>query len=222
VRPLLELLFPVSCAGCGREDAVVCSSCGAALAAPARARPPTPAPPGLPTPYAVADYAGAVRAMVLAYKEREMVALTRPLGSALSGAVLCAWSSSGRCGGAPPLLVPVPSTRAARRRRGFDPVHRLARVAGGHIGLAVMPALTHRRTVRDSAGLSAVERAGNLHGSLAVAPRTAPHISGQAAIVVDDVVTTGATLAEAARALRAAGVHVVAAATVAATRRRST
>lgn len=121
---------------------------------------------------------------------------------------------------APLLLVPVPSARAAVRRRGDDPALRLARAAANAVArhgvpARCLPVLAHRRRVADQAGLTAADRLANLRGALA-ARRDLPNAR---LIVVDDVVTTGATLAEAARALRLAGAEVLAAAVVAATPR---
>jgi hypothetical protein len=133
--------------------------------------------------------------------------------------------SGGRAGdGADPLLlVPVPTARGARRRRGDHPLAGLARVVADEYGpadLALAPVLRVRRRVADQAALSAPERAANLHGALAVRTRGQARVLGARCVVVDDVVTTGATLAEAARVLRAAGAAEVVAATVAATARR--
>jgi predicted amidophosphoribosyltransferase len=74
--------------------------------------------------------------------------------------------------------------------------------------------------VQDQAGLGAAARLQNLHGALRVVPGWAPYLSGRDCVIVDDVVTTGATLLDCARALEKAGARVRAAATVAATRRR--
>ncbi|MGN6330755.1 MAG: ComF family protein [Motilibacteraceae bacterium] len=130
------------------------------------------------------------------------------------------------------LVVPVPSRPAVRRARGFDPTGRIARQALAHLRAAgrdgdgevdvlLAPVLRHVRRVRDQAGLDAVDRAANLAGALAVHPRRLVRAVGQrrvvAAVVVDDVLTTGATVGEAARALRAAGVPVPAVAVLAAT-----
>ena len=79
----------------------------------------------------------------------------------------------------------------------------------------------HVRDVRDSAGLSAAERAGNLAGALAVRADLRRPLRGRTVVLIDDVVTTGATLSESARALHAIGATVPSAAVIAATRRRA-
>jgi predicted amidophosphoribosyltransferase len=223
VRALLDLAVPAYCVGCGTRGAVACVACVAHLAGPPRVAWPTPSPPGLPPPFVMAPYADPTRAMLLAYKEEGAVALRGPLGGALAAAVCAAAERT-----APPdrtlWLVPVPSSAEARRSRGDDVLFRLARVAAATarrrgLSARVLPALRHARAVRDSAGLSAVDRAGNLAGALRLHGTLAARVTAAPVVVVDDLVTTGATLAEAARVLRAAGADVVAAATVAATRR---
>ena len=80
-------------------------------------------------------------------------------------------------------------------------------------------ALVPRRRVADQAGLGARARAVNLEHALAVRPRWATVVAGASCVVVDDVLTTGATLVEATRALRSGGARTVVAATVCATQR---
>jgi len=222
---LLELVLPEDCAGCGTDRGLLCERCRTELAAPARVRWPDPVPPGLPTPWSVAAYDGPVRAAVVAAKEHGRTRLARPLGDALARAVVAA---AGRVGDrpAPLLLVPAPSRRAAVRARGHDPTLRTARRAAAvcraqGLPVAVAPVLRVAGRVRDQAGLGAGERAANLAGNLSVPARFVPLVAGRPVVLVDDVVTTGATLAEAARALRLAGAQVLAAATVAATSRRT-
>lgn len=210
---LLDLLLPTECVGCGASGSIGCRTCLATLQAAPRPTWPSPTPAGLPPPWAVASYDGTCRAMLLAYKEQGALALRRPLGDALGRAVDKAVARR-------VVLVPVPSTRAAVRARGADVVHSLALRSALHRGHLVVPALVHRRQVLDSAGLSARQRANNLRGAFAVHPRSARWLHGQEVVIVDDLVTTGATLAEAARAVRDAGGVVVAAATVAATTRQ--
>jgi predicted amidophosphoribosyltransferase len=123
------------------------------------------------------------------------------------------------------LLVPVPSRRAVVRRRGHDPLLRLTRHAAGRLRRQGVPARVRRALVpvvrvRDQAGLGAEERAANLAGSLSCR-RAVPVPAGSLLVVVDDVITTGATLREAQRALESRGVPVDAVAAVAATQRRA-
>ena len=151
---------------------------------------------------AAGDYDGALRTALLAYKERDRRDLARALALLLGGAV----ESLGRPG---TVLVPVPSSGRARRARGGDHVLRLARLAGPvHTPLRLV------RTVRDSAGLDTAARRENLAAAMSARPGRG-HV-----VLVDDIATTGATLAEAGRALREAGYQLDGAAVVAVTRRR--
>ncbi|MET9099731.1 ComF family protein [Streptomyces antibioticus] len=215
-QELAGLVLPAECGGCGRAREVLCPECRAVLGgtAPFRVR-PVPEPAGLPAVHAAARYADEVRAALLAHKERGVLALARPLGVALAGAVRVGLGEEGvGVGVGPPspgdvLLVPVPSTPATTRSRGHDPARRIALVAAGELrraGLAVRVAavLRQRRAVADQAGLSARERLENLMGALTVVPGGARVLGGGPVVLVDDLVTTGASLAEAARAVRAA------------------
>lgn len=227
---LLDTLFPADCAGCGARGRLGCSACLAALSGPARPAWPAPVPSGLPPPWAVADYADPCRSLLLAYKERGAVGLRMPLGTALAAAIRAAGSAGSVAAPAGPqgsgrlVIVPVPSTGPAVRARGGDVVFDLAlraavvlRRAG--VDARVVRALRHTRRVADSAGLSAAARADNLADAFAVRGGALPRTSGAAVVVADDLITTGVTLCEAARALRRGGSVVVGAATVAATQR---
>jgi predicted amidophosphoribosyltransferase len=237
----LDLILPQPCAGCGTPCGLLCPACEGALAKPARLCLPSPVPSGLPPPFAVAPYAGTVRQLIVAHKERGLTGLARPLGVALARAALAAAEATGT--GAPVVLVPVPSSRESVRRRGHDPTLRIAREAAkeatrkaaevsrtvrtptrraGHRSakraeVSCVPALGHQRRVADQAGLTATDRATNLAGAL----HARLDLHGVRAIIVDDVVTSGSTLTEAARALRAAGAEVPAAAVIAATERHT-
>ncbi|WP_217206252.1 ComF family protein [Streptomyces sp. AC550_RSS872] len=111
---------------------------------------------------------------------------------------------------APVLLVPVPSGRGAVRARGHDPARRIALAAAGELRRAGTPArvlavLRQGRGVADQSGLNSRQRLDNLAGALTVAPGGALLLAGGGPVVlVDDLMTTGASLAEAARAVRAA------------------
>ncbi|WBB58994.1 phosphoribosyltransferase family protein [Streptomyces sp. WMMC500] len=209
-RELAGLVLPAGCAGCGagRGAGALCAGCAAELAAGAVRRVvPRPRPAGLPAVYAAVAYAGAARAALLAHKERGALSLARPLGSAVAAGVRAAAAVGERV-----VLVPVPSARTAVLRRGHDPVRRLALVAAerlrrGGIRVELLPVLRQRRAVADQAGLSAAARRRNVSGALEVVRGGALRLRapGCRVVLVDDVLTTGASLAEAARAVRAAG-----------------
>jgi predicted amidophosphoribosyltransferase len=205
---LLDLVLPRRCAGCTVPGRALCAGCRAALAAPPLGL-VDDGPRRLPPLAAAAPYAGAVRGVLLAHKEHGRLALVRPLSAALAAAVGCLDPPGGT------VVVPVPSSVAAVRERGHDHAGRLARATAHRLRLPSRPLLTPLRAVADSAGLGAAERAANLRGALAARRR----LDGVPALVVDDVVTTGATLREAVRALRAAGAQVHGVAVVAVTAR---
>ncbi|WAU79316.1 ComF family protein [Streptomyces sp. Qhu-G9] len=214
-QDLTDLVLPAECGGCGRPRAVLCPECRAALTGdvPSRVR-PEPEPPGLPVVYAAAPYEDEVRAALLAHKERGALTLAVPLGAALAGAVRAGLGSVGRAGTggsrAALLLVPVPSARWAVRARGHDPARRIALAAAaelrrGGTPTRVLAVLRQRRAVADQSGLNSRQRLDNLAGALEVAPGGARLLAdGGRIVLVDDLMTTGASLAEAARALRAA------------------
>ncbi len=202
---LLDLVLPRDCAGCAAPGRTVCGPCRAGLIGAPFTHLPTPAPAGLPPVVAAAVYGGTVRTLLLAHKERGRTTLVGPLGALLAEAVAAH--------GPGVVLVPVPSSPAVVRARGHDHARRLAVAAGRRARLPVAPVLLGARAVADQSDLDAQGRADNLAGAL-VARRTR---WGSPVVIVDDVITTGATLAEAARALRAAGAEVRGAAVVAAT-----
>jgi predicted amidophosphoribosyltransferase len=225
---LLDLVLPADCPGCGATAGTrtLCAACAAALAAanPQRVR-PEPAPTGLPRCVALAAYGGALRGALLAYKERGRHALAGPLGDRLADVVVAA---TGPAPG-PVLLLPVPATAAAARRRYGDHVRRLAERAAARLRRRGWPAavgypLTARPRA-DSAELSSAERLRTAAGAFAVVPRQLAAVReaalrGTRLVIVDDIVTTGATLAAVAGHLRAAGVEVPTAVVLAATQRR--
>lgn len=220
-----DLVLGVACVGCGRPGRALCRSCAARLPDVAVPRWPSPTPAGLVPPYAVGDYDDLLRALVLAHKEHRVLTLARPLGDLLARSVVEARAGPGR----PLVLVPVPSRPRAVRQRGHDPTLAMTRaaaraLAGDDVPVVVARLLRVRPGVRDQAGLDAGERARNLAGSMAVSSaavrRLARRVPRAHLVLCDDVMTTGATLREAQRALEASGLPVRAAALVAATRRK--
>lgn len=220
---LADLVLPRTCAGCGLPGHLLCRRCAALLARPHLAT-PRRFPYGFPPTVAAGAYDGPVRPALIAFKERGRAELARPLGTALALAVAGVVSAVP----GPPaevVLVPVPSSAAALRTRGRDHVRELARCAVAELRAAGVPAscrrlLRRHGRVRDSAELSAGQRRANLAGTFALAPGVD---AGNALLVlVDDVVTSGATLTEAASVLAGpapAGAPPVLAAVVAATPR---
>jgi predicted amidophosphoribosyltransferase len=222
MRSLLDAVFPAACLSCGTRGALSCARCVETLAGHAVLAWPRPPPPGLPPPWAVAAYSGPCRDLLLAYKERGAIALAGALAVPLGEAVRAA-SYGARTD--PVVVVPVPSARRAIRERGDDVMLRLTRRAASAARRAgavvrVAPALAHNRRVADSSGLTAAERAANLEGAFVVRRKMRDRLSGVEIVIADDLITTGATLAEAARALRECGAVVIGTATIASTRRR--
>jgi predicted amidophosphoribosyltransferase len=221
VAASVDLLLGGTCTGCERPGQALCLRCTASLERlPFEVR-PSPAPHGLPTVFAVAVYDGVVKAALLAHKERNRLALARPLGTALTLSVWAVLACAERpCG--PLTIVPVPSSRRTSRERGHDPLLRIARECARYLrrtGLTAVvdPALTIVRPVSDQAGLSAPERQANVELAFAVARRG--WVPGPV-VVVDDICTTGTTAAEATRAVTAAGAEVLGVAVLAATQLR--
>ncbi len=227
---LLDLLLGGSCLGCGAFGRVLCPACRADLPTTAAACRPGTAP-GLVTPYAVAPYDALVRDLVIGHKERGLASLRPVLGSLLAVAVLAVLESHDVRG--PVVLVPVPSRGASVRARGRDATREMTtsartyveRRGAGRYDVRTAPLLRSRPGVVDQAGLDVAGRLRNLQGSMACSSaslrRLGAHVRAAHVVVCDDVLTTGATLGEAQRALGAVGVEVLGHACVAATRRRS-
>lgn len=109
-------------------------------------------------------------------------------------------------------LIPIPSRKSATRLRGREFIEEMARPASEKLGIPLRSPLVHGRRVRDQSGLDLQGRRNNLEGAFVVEKIDGLHGS---AVLVDDLVTTGATLIEAARALRYAGIQVIGAVTAA-------
>ena len=225
---LLDLVTGSTCVGCGAPGRMLCRRCRDHLPRHARVAWPRPTPPGLAPPWVVADYDGAVRAMIVGHKDHGQYAFRPVLAGLLLESVRAAAQGTT---GPPVVLVPVPSRPGSSRRRGYDPMGALTRTVAARLrreggAVCVAPLLVSSRSVVDQAGLGAAQRAANLAGSMTCPSpnlaRLARRHPRARVVVCDDVLTTGATAAEAQRALAAVGLAPLAIAAVAATRRRST
>ncbi|MCW2770913.1 MAG: ComF family protein [Aeromicrobium sp.] len=222
IVPVADLVLGASCAGCGAPALGLCRSCGEAAAPEPAIRWPSPTPDALRRPPVLPASGGVnadvLRRVLIAWKEEGVTALTGVLSHHVAAAVLML--DSGR----PLSLVPVPTSARSRRARGADLVDDLARAARGHlvrlgVDVVVTQALAYRRTTEDQAGLGAAARAANLAGAFRVRAGRLP--AGRDVVVIDDILTTGATVAEAVRVLSEEGRRPIGAAVAGATGRLS-
>lgn len=220
IVPAADLLLGACCAGCGGPALLLCRSCGTAMW-------PQPV---LGTPSRELDVpsvaggtnTGILRRVIVTWKEQGATRLTGVLDHHLAAAVV-PHARPGR----PVVLVPVPTSRRSRRERGCDLVDELSRAAARRLRRAgvevvVRQALSHAHETRDQSGLGAEARWANLEGAF----RSTGRLRGAGdkevdIVVVDDILTTGATVTEALRALAAAGHRPVGVAVVATTPRHS-
>ncbi|MEK8072184.1 ComF family protein [Rhodococcoides navarretei] len=225
MRTLLDLVLPLECAGCGAPGESWCSVCSVALFVPPIAVRPR-VDPGVPC-WSLGTYSGPRRTGVIALKERGRRSVARPFGRALAGAV----GHLREAGEIDPpelsslILICAPSRARAARARGGDPVLKCARIAAEQLvpeRVLVPELLRMSGGVRDSVGLSAGQRQHNVAGRIeavgVVRPRSDARVAGSTdftVLLIDDVITTGATLAESARVLTGFGVPVAGALVVA-------
>ncbi|MBT2522714.1 ComF family protein [Arthrobacter sp. ISL-28] len=236
---VMALAVPVECVCCGKEDRAICSGCERKVRLltrdPFRAESTAPALVDtdgsviLPV-VAAGIYREELAQSVLAFKRHGQGPLTGVLAKALGRAILAAAGGTGNI-----WLVPVPSSGRAYRKRGFSQVHLLLkylRFNNGLEGLNCQDVLRKTKVPTVAAGmpgdqkglggqkgLGRGDRARRVRGSMrAVRGPGRGGLAGRPCIIVDDVLTTGSTLAEAARALHEAGGVVRGAVVLAATR----
>jgi predicted amidophosphoribosyltransferase len=199
---VLDLLLPLECGGCGAPSTRWCAACARELSLrPDDPRLITPrVDPQVPV-FSLGRYAGARRAAIVAAKERNRSDLLVPLASALQSGLdrLIGWGIAA----VPLTLVPAPTRGSAARRRGGDPVTRIAQAVSSD-GVDVVAALRMRALTRDSVGLSITARQANVVGRI----KLRRPVHGDV-LLVDDIVTTGTTAAESVRVLQTAGAQVV-------------
>jgi predicted amidophosphoribosyltransferase len=203
---MLDLVLPLECGGCGAPSTRWCDVCAAELElSPDAPRVVTPRiDPQVPV-FALGRYAGARRRAIVAMKDRGRTDLAAPLSRSLALGLhrLLQWGLLD----APLTIVAAPTRGWSARQRGGDPVTRIATLAtAGLPGVDVVRALRMKPWARDSAGLSSAARERNIAGRVSVSRRRLP--AGVELLLVDDIVTTGATASESVRVLQAAGARV--------------
>jgi ComF family protein len=205
------MFLPTSCPVCGAQGPAPCAGCAAEL----RRAPALPAPAGVDSCVALLSYAGAGRELVARLKYRNARGSVPFLARGMAAMVPAPVDTPGQRSGID-IVTWAPTTPARRRSRGFDQARLLARAVARELGVPCRP-LLRRQAGPAQTGRDAAARR---HGPAFTARRA---VEGRRVLLVDDVVTTGATVTAAARALGAAGageVHVVAAARTPAGRRR--
>lgn len=221
---LLALLWPCACLVCGTPNRQLCADCRTRLRTTVGTAQLAYSSSGREV-WVYGSYVGALRAMLVACKHGGAVALAAPLGDLLSGPLLLALESQRER--APVLIVTAPSRAARVRASGYRHVDLLVRRAlrrlrsrdraGPYLVVGGLQALPGRT---GQVGLRAGERAQNA-ALVRVPKRMRGRLRGREVVLVDDIVTTGATLDAAATALTAAGATVIATVALAAAERRS-
>jgi len=205
----LALVLPISCAGCDLPDRNLCTSCRATLIADLQYRELFDQQElfRLPLWFAM-ELAEPLSKILHRYKEQGRTSVAKPLSQPLREAMKASYQRVRDAGEQQEVVwVVPPSSRVSYRKRGYSPIAMVAQAAG----VTPQKLLVINRRRADQSELGRMERFSNMKGVY----RAKPSAAGKRVILVDDVVTTGATLLECARALRAGGAEVLGAAVLA-------
>ena len=209
LKNLAELIFPSRCIGCSQIGLSICSNCRSSWHPHTYFREVSVEGRSYPVISSV-QYSPVASRVLLSAKESNIAAADNLLIDAISHSLS---HFRKRFGGT--TLVAIPSRRSATRKRGRNFLNEItaevARISENRISFIDTKFLVHSRSVKDQSALNSKQRVANVSGALFVPSKFISRIGGGnigPLIIVDDLITTGATLAEAIRALRAAGFEV--------------
>jgi ComF family protein len=203
----LDLIYPPRCGGCDKRGTLLCPECRDTIRLPGES---ALAAPEIDLLLYAGAFDGPLRKAIHNFKYESDTPLARPLAGLLTNAITRHLSTTWQ-EAEPPILVPVPLHAAKRRERGYNQAELLAREIAKETGLMIDLGLVRVKETRSQVGLSGREREANVAGAFEWRPVRAPRM----VILVDDVCTTGATLAECAAVLKLKGARSVCAVTVA-------
>src|SRR5262245_58123434 len=208
----LDLALPALCAGCGLEGPPLCDECRPAVDVRLGAVPGVPIgiPSDVPVPLLQLEWCAPFTGVTRNALHRLKYAGERRLAAPLGEAIARRWSKAGAGGD---MLVPVPASPDRVRERGYDQAVLLAHVAARRLGMPCVTALARARATAAQFDLDRRARGSNVAGAFRLVEPVA--VRGRWVVLVDDVVTTGATLAACATALLEGGAVAVSAVTVA-------
>ena len=218
-RQFIDAVLPTSCISCHALGSHICKACSAAFAFAGQ-------------PVSRQDFHGctatelnrAAHLLISAVKDDGRTGLLQEIARAVVSSLDSAGMPTGEVAFESQFvealklrrfsIVAVPTSKAALKRRGFDPAAKLAKLVATELGVPVQTGLRLVRETRDQRALTLGQRAENLRGAMRYRSEVASSIP---VMLLDDVVTTGATLLEARRAIETAGIPVVGFATFAET-----
>lgn len=206
-QSLNELIFPTRCIACGALGLSLCTNCRREWNPHIYvSRIGRDAETEL-TVISSVTYSSVAQKIILGAKESHIKECDRLVSEAVTHALQKFLATTSI-----DFLIPIPSRRSAARLRGRQFIAEIAAAGSKTFDIPIAHPLTHSRPVRDQSGLHLEERWNNLEGAFVV---KGEQVLPGGVLLIDDLVTTGATLCEAARALRYAGIKVIGAVTAA-------